>query len=87
MAEERSNKPVAGRSKAEREFVSEAEEILDAMRAGIADLGDRRHEGEEVDPEIVNRLFRSAHSLKALHPVGEGAWWERALDSVLLWFE
>jgi two-component system chemotaxis sensor kinase CheA len=66
VAEERSNKSGAGRSKAEREFVSEAEDILEAMRAGIADLGDRRHEGEEIDPEIVNRLFRSAHSLKAL---------------------
>lgn len=27
------------------------------------------------------------YPLRALHPVGEGAWWERALDSVLLWFE
>ena len=52
------------RSKADREFVSEAEEILDAMRAGIADLGDSLHGTR--DPELVNRLFRSAHSLKAL---------------------
>lgn len=27
------------------------------------------------------------YPLRAIHPVGEGAWWERALDSVLLWFE
>ena len=52
------------RSKADREFVSEAEEILDAMRAGIADLGDSLD--GVGDPELVNRLFRSAHSLKAL---------------------
>jgi two-component system chemotaxis sensor kinase CheA len=54
------------KSKADREFVSEAEEILDAMRADIADLGDQNLDGGEVDPEQVNRLFRSAHSLKAL---------------------
>lgn len=27
------------------------------------------------------------YPLWAIHPVGEGAWWEQALDSVLLWFE
>ena len=55
------------RSKADREFVSEAEEILEAMRAG--DRRPRRlssHGGRGLDPELVNRLFRSAHSLKAL---------------------
>ena len=54
------------RSKADREFVSEAEEILDAMRAGVADLGDSLDESRGPDPELVNRLFRAAHSLKAL---------------------
>jgi two-component system chemotaxis sensor kinase CheA len=54
------------KSKADREFVSEAEEILEAMRTDIADLCDRDHEAGEHDPEQVNRLFRSAHSLKAL---------------------
>ncbi len=54
------------KSKADREFVSEAEEILEAMRADLADIGDRDHDGGEPDPDQVNRLFRSAHSLKAL---------------------
>lgn len=27
------------------------------------------------------------YPLWAIHPVGEGEWWEQALDSVLLWFE
>lgn len=53
-------------SKADREFVSEAEEILEAMRAGIADLADQCGSERGSDPELVNRLFRSAHSLKAL---------------------
>jgi two-component system chemotaxis sensor kinase CheA len=52
------------RTRAEREFVSEAEEILETMRAAVADLADA--DGPEPDPELVNRLFRAAHSLKAL---------------------
>jgi two-component system chemotaxis sensor kinase CheA len=54
------------KSKADREFVSEAEEILETMRTDIADLGDQRAAAGDVDPDLVNRLFRSAHSLKAL---------------------
>jgi len=54
------------RSKAYREFVSEAEEILERMRADLADLADQRGAKREVDPDLVNRLFRSAHSLKGL---------------------
>jgi len=54
------------RSKAYREFVSEAEELLERMRADLADLADQNDAGAEVDPEGVNSLFRSAHSLKGL---------------------
>ena len=54
------------RTKAYREFVSEAEEILERMRDDLSDLADRRGQGADVDPELVNRLFRSAHSLKGL---------------------
>jgi two-component system chemotaxis sensor kinase CheA len=53
-------------SKALREFVSEAEEILESMRSDVADLSDAAQAGAETDPDLVNRLFRSAHSLKAL---------------------
>jgi two-component system chemotaxis sensor kinase CheA len=55
-----------GGNKADREFVSEAEEILETMRARLADLSDRLGAGAEADPESVNALFRAAHSLKAL---------------------
>jgi len=54
------------RGKAEREFVAEADEILERMRADLADLADRGADGGEVPPELVNGLFRSAHSLKGL---------------------
>jgi two-component system chemotaxis sensor kinase CheA len=50
----------------DREFVSEAEEILERMRDDLAGVSDRLADGGEVDPDGVNRLFRSAHSLKAL---------------------
>jgi two-component system chemotaxis sensor kinase CheA len=56
------------RSKAQREFVSECEEILERMRADLADLADPR-EGGAADPALVNRLFRSAHTLKGLSGV------------------
>jgi len=52
--------------KADQEFVSEAEEILERMRLDLADLGDQRAAGAEVDPDLINRLFRSAHSFKGL---------------------
>ena len=53
-------------SKAHREFVSEAEEILERMRGDLSDLADQRAAGGDVDPDLVNRLFRSGHSLKGL---------------------
>jgi len=63
MAARRTRSPA--RSKATREFVSEVEEILDRLRADLADLADQRARGD-LDPELANRLFRSAHSLKGL---------------------
>jgi two-component system chemotaxis sensor kinase CheA len=54
------------RTKADKEFVSEAEEILERMRLDLVDLGEQHSGGGEVEPDLVNRLFRSAHSLKGL---------------------
>jgi len=53
-------------ARAYREFVSEAEEILERMRGDLSDLADQRADAGEVDPDLVNSLFRSAHSLKGL---------------------
>jgi len=36
------------------------------MRQDLTDLNEERVAGESVDPDVVNRLFRSAHSLKGL---------------------
>lgn len=62
----RRSRPRSRRSKAYREFVSEAEEILERMRSDLTDMADQRAGGGDVDPELVNSLFRSAHSLKGL---------------------
>jgi len=53
-------------TKADREFVSEAEEIVERMRNDLADLTDQCSGAGDVDPELLNGIFRSAHSLKAL---------------------
>jgi two-component system chemotaxis sensor kinase CheA len=63
----RSRKP--RRSKAQREFISEAEDTLDGMRAGLADLMDQREELQpdgELSPDLISGIFRAAHSLKGL---------------------
>ena len=59
-------KATRARSKAHSEFVSESEEILEQMREDLSQLADQRASRSDVDPELVNRLFRSAHSLKGL---------------------
>ncbi len=53
------------RSKAHREFVSEAEELLERLRTDLSDMHEQRAQGD-IDPDLVNRIFRSAHSLKGL---------------------
>ena len=52
--------------KDDHEFVTEAEEILERMFEDLSDLQEQRHGPGEVDPDLVNRIFRSAHSLKGL---------------------
>ncbi|HZI13645.1 MAG TPA: chemotaxis protein CheA [Myxococcus sp.] len=53
-----------GSSKALAEFVAEATEILEALGKDLLVLDERR--GQEADPELVNGIFRAAHSLKGL---------------------
>ncbi len=50
----------------DREFVAEAGEILERLLEDLSQLQEQRHEGDEIDPDLVNRIFRSAHSLKGL---------------------
>jgi two-component system chemotaxis sensor kinase CheA len=53
-----------GTSKALNEFISEAQEIIDALNRDLLKLGEAH--GGDPDPELVNRVFRGAHSLKGM---------------------
>ena len=49
--------------RARDEFTGEAEELLDALSADIADF---EVQGANVRPEVINKIFRDVHSLKGL---------------------
>jgi two-component system chemotaxis sensor kinase CheA len=51
--------------KAAREFLAEAEEIVEQLGSELADLADMADSGE-LNPELLNSIFRAAHSLKGL---------------------
>jgi two-component system chemotaxis sensor kinase CheA len=52
------------RDKAQQEFVSEAEELLDRMRDDLSALAEAAAAGRETPAPTLNQLFRSAHTLK-----------------------
>jgi two-component system chemotaxis sensor kinase CheA len=49
--------------RARDEFTSEAEELLDSLSRDLADF---EAQGQNVRPELVNKIFRGVHSLKGL---------------------
>ena len=51
--------------KALAEFVSEAQETIEALDRELLRLDDARGEAD-ADPEILNAVFRAAHTLKGL---------------------
>jgi two-component system chemotaxis sensor kinase CheA len=51
--------------KALSDFVSEAQETIEALDKDLLRLEDTRH-GQEADPDTLNAVFRAAHSLKGL---------------------
>ena len=49
------------------EFVAEAQEIVEALNRDLIAVEQERRDGaDEVDPDRINTLFRSAHSLKGI---------------------
>lgn len=48
-----------------KEFLGEAEEILEELNLEMVELGERADSGES-DPELLNSIFRGAHSIKGL---------------------
>ncbi len=51
--------------KALKDFLAESEEIINQLGLELMTLGDSAERGE-CDPDVVNSIFRSAHSLKGL---------------------
>ncbi len=52
-------------SDAARDFLAEAEEIVEELGNQLADLADMAEQGS-WDPDLLNAIFRAAHSLKGL---------------------
>lgn len=52
-------------SKAIQDFLAEAEEIIEQLGSELADLSDMAESGD-LDPDVLNSIFRGAHSLKGL---------------------
>ena len=52
-------------NKAVRDFLAEAEEIVEHLGSELADLADVADNGD-IDPDLLNSIFRGAHSLKGL---------------------
>jgi len=52
-------------NKAVKEFLAEAEEIVEQIGTELADLADLADNGE-FNPDLLNSIFRGAHSLKGL---------------------
>jgi len=59
-------KAAASKKKDLRAFVSEAEGILESLLEDLSVLQDQGSLDSPFDPDLVNRIFRSAHSLKGL---------------------
>ena len=59
------SEPAATHTKAVQDFLAEAEEIVEHLGSELADLADAA-ERSEFDPDLLNSIFRGAHSLKGL---------------------
>jgi Chemotaxis protein histidine kinase and related kinases len=56
---------IVAEHKAVADFLAEAEEITDQLGSELADLVDMAESGE-IRPDLLNSIFRGAHSLKGL---------------------
>lgn len=52
-------------TKAIQDFLAEAEEIVELLGSELADLSDMAESGD-LSPDVLNSIFRGAHSLKGL---------------------
>jgi len=53
-------------SRAIKDFLAESEEILEQLNLDLVTLGDAIETGGDVDPGVLNTIFRGAHSFKGI---------------------
>lgn len=53
-------------SRAIKDFLAESEEILEKLNLDLVTLGDVIENGGDVDPGLLNNIFRGAHSFKGI---------------------
>ncbi len=53
-------------SRAIKDFLAESEEILEQLNLDLVTLGDAIENGGDVDPGLLNTIFRGAHSFKGI---------------------
>ena len=53
-------------SRAIKDFLAESEEILEKLNLDLVTLGDAIENGGDVDPGLLNAIFRGAHSFKGI---------------------
>lgn len=53
-------------SRAIKDFLAESEEILEKLNLDLVTLGDIIENGGDVDPGLLNTIFRGAHSFKGI---------------------
>jgi len=59
------NEQTATHTKAIQDFLAEAEEVVEQLGSELVDLSDMVESGE-LNPDVLNSIFRGAHSLKGL---------------------
>lgn len=53
-------------SRALKDFLAESEEILEKLNFDLVNLGDAIENGRDADPDLLNTIFRGAHSFKGI---------------------
>lgn len=53
-------------SRAIKDFLAESEEILEKLNLDLVTLGDVIENGRAADPDLLNTIFRGAHSFKGI---------------------
>ena len=54
------------RDNVQQEFLTEAQELVEALSRDLLLLDEAHHRNERIDPGLINEIFRSVHTLKGI---------------------